>query len=287
MANKWWVGSVSDDVNVAGNWDPSGVPADEDTLIYNEQAQRDCLTNVTQAGKDFYLEVERGFTRKIGASALPLKPDSFRRVHIRGNSQGIYLQAGSTQIDYLELNSDSAKDDMVQIMGGSITDFTIIRGKMKLNTGVTLTGRANILGIGGDQNAILNIDSGCTLAGSTLTIGGGFVFASTTLVTALLNGGELTLEAAAGVSALLDADAGKIYWDSASSTIALARMRGNAALMSRKNATGRTLTTGHQFEDGIFDFSVGGLQITFTNGIRVHGNRPPIMPMGAKYSFAL
>lgn len=80
---------------------------------------------------------------------------------------------------------------------------------------------------------------------------------------------------------------GNFFWDAADqaniSTIALAEVYGGK-FSTRKNRAGRTLTAGNSYGDGLFDFSIGGLNVTFTAPIRSYGTNPPRYPVGASYT---
>lgn len=289
MADKVWVGGTDTDFDVAANWDPSGVPATGDALIYNEQAQNNCTDNVTQAAKTFKLYVEEGFTKTLGATGLPLKPDAFDLCYIRGNSQGIFLQAGSGTIDFLDVDTASNKDDMVQVMGGNLDRLTVRNGRVKLNA-TTITGRLNLLGTSGEQGLLgtrVNIPAGNTLTGLEIAVEGGELNLESDGVTVLASGGLIILGGSAGVTGLLElTGSARCQWDATSSTIALLEARGQSIFRTRVSRTGRTMTEAHTYDDAVYDARIGGLLITHTAGVRVHGKNPPLMPMGCQYSFA-
>ncbi len=289
MPNKVWTGNTDTDFGTAGNWDPSGVPADLDAIIYNEQAQNDCTGSMTQAAKTFKMFVEPGFTKGIGSSGTPLSPVGFDLVYVRGNSQGIYIEAASGTIDFLDIDTQSNKDDMVQVMSGNLDRMTVRQGRAKLN-GVTLTGRLHVLGSGGEQgvnSAQVHIPTGNTLTGSEIVIEGGRLTLESTGITVQGNGGEIVIGGSAGVSTLLElTGSAKCFWDATNSTIALLEARGQSQFRTRISRTGRTMTAAHTYDDAVYDARIGGLLITHTAGVRAHGKNPPLMPMGTKYSFA-
>lgn len=287
--DKVFTGNTSVDFNVATNWDPNGVPATGDALIYNEQAVNNCTDNVTQAGKTFTLYVEEGFTKLLGATGLPLKPDAFGLCYLRGNSQGIFLQAGSGTIDFLDVDSPSAKEDMVQVMGGNLDRLTVRNGQVKLNA-VTINGRLHLLGVSGEQGVQttkVNIPAGNTLTGLEIAVEGGELNLESDGVTLAANGGMVIIGGSAGITGLLElSGSARCFWDATNSTIALLEARGQSIFRTRVSRTGRTMTAANTYEDAVYDARIGGLLITHTAGVRSHGKNPPLMPMGCQYSFS-
>ena len=99
MANKVWNPS-SNDLNVAGNWLASGVPADEDFLHFNDVASFPMIASVTGApvnAKDFSVIVERGFIQHIGQLGTPFTPANIRTLIFEGigNNNSNYFSSGT------------------------------------------------------------------------------------------------------------------------------------------------------------------------------------------------
>ena len=58
-------------------------------------------------------------------------------------------------------------------------------------------------------------------------------------------------------------------------------------LATRDSRTGRTLTDGNMYGNGVIDFSVGGHLITITNPIRAYCQNQPIFPKSETYTMGL
>lgn len=293
MANKVWTGAVDTDFNVAGNWSASGVPADGDTCIFNDQAANNMtgsLSGAAQTGKTFNVLVEDGFNYSIGASGNSWTPgNGFGTVTIMGNAPAIWLAAGATAAARIVVDTASAALGAVNFTAGSLTNAVVKRGEFKISSGVTVTGRITVHGSqggGGSEQSRCIIAAGCTLTGLEVAVKGGLLDFSTTIPTLMADGGEVIINGSAGVSTLLEISANcTVWWDAGSSTIAEAHVRGGV-LKTRNNRIGRTLTSGFMYGDGDIDLSKGGLNTTITNGILVYGSKQPKFPAGAKITAA-
>ncbi len=294
MANVVWTGATDTDFNVAGNWAPSGVPSDGDTLIFNDESTKDLDTNLSGTphnSKSYAMLVEEGFTKQIGSSGTPLTPgNGFTTVMIRGNSPGIFIKAGSTDIDRCVVDMITTKDDAFQIDGGEVVDLIVMRGKVAVAGSTTISGDVTVqgpAGSGGDTVSKLTIPASCTLSGSEWFVKGGVLQFSTSIPTLTCTGGKVYCAGSAGVSTRLEVGGtGEFWWDAGSSTIAVAHVNGGA-LKTRYNRVGRTLTSGFMYDDGVIDFRIGGSNMTITNSIRVFGKNMPMFPKGAAISVAV
>ena len=74
MATKNWTGATSGDINVAGNWSPSGVPSSGDTVWFNSSAVVAVTAGLTQWSSTApdAVNVTSGYTGTIGTFASPL-----------------------------------------------------------------------------------------------------------------------------------------------------------------------------------------------------------------------
>lgn len=292
MANKYWLGSTSDDLNVAGNWSPSGVPADADHIFAGSFSSRSCLTNISGASvaaKTFAFTVEDGFKYSFGESANPFTPgNGFSYVNIRGQSPSIFLAAGATQIDQMIVETLSALAGSVQVSAGEIVNLVVLKGDVVAASGVTISGVVSVYGPPADTSnanpSQLTVAAGCTLAGSTFFVRGGRLVSSTSIPTLRCGGGMSIISGSAGISTLLETLPGStFYWDAAS-TIANAIWRGGK--IKTRGESNRTLTAATMFPEAEVDLTEGGMGLTLSNGITLIGGAKPKLPSGAVMTFA-
>jgi len=289
--------AASDDYTVAGNWTPAGVPADGDTLVYNDQADGPMDVNVDAASvgaKAHAVIVDPSFQYHIGSAAVPFSTQASGNICF---STLIFAGSGITPSYFnadaadtctrVMCDTKSATADVLVLGGaGSWGDVILRDGKMKLNS-ATVTGRIQLLG--GQQNAksVLNIPSGCTLTGTETGVMGGELKCASAIPLITVGGGVFTLDGIIGIGTRLEMYGGTTYWDAGSaSVIALAEIFGGS-LVTRKDRTGRTLTAGNVYGTGLMDFSVGGLNMTFTAPPRVYGSNPIRMPQGTTFTFGI
>lgn len=286
MANKVW-NPASNDLNVAGNWLASGVPADEDFLHFNDVASFPMIANVTGApvnAKDFSCVVERGFVQHIGQLGTPFTPANIRTLIFEGigNNNSNYFSSG-TAILRAFINTTSQKDDIV-VLSGSVAKVEVANGKAAIASGATLTSYAGTISPSGGGQSQLTINSGVTTSGLTVHCDGGMVICSSTVPNVVVTDGVFVLAGSAGVTGTVLVKGGVFYWDAADasspSTIALAEVHGGA-FRTRTNRIGRTLTDAYSYGSGLLDFSVGGLNITFTAPPRACGENAVKFPRGA------
>ena len=71
MATKIWIGSTSTDPTTAGNWSPSGVPADGDDIVFNGLAQGDLAGSDQSDIEAASIKVYKSCTVNIGSASSP------------------------------------------------------------------------------------------------------------------------------------------------------------------------------------------------------------------------
>lgn len=293
MANIVWLGGTSANPATDGNWEGGTKPANGDTVIFNDQAQQGCDgadLSAADPGITVAVIVEENFPYTIGSVGTPLQWNGFSLLSFAGNGTGSsYFGIGDTfalDIDHVIVDSPSAKNDIV-VVSDTIVRWTNRRGKASIDSGATVSsgGRIEVLGTTGGAPSELTIPSGVTVTGTITSVDGGKVTTSAATPTVYLNAGEFVLDGTAGIGTRLEQRGGTFYWD-AKSTIALAEVRGGV-FKSRKNRVSRTMTLMYMYDDAVVDFRQGGLNTTFTNGIRVCGANQPLMPRGTKYDFSV
>jgi hypothetical protein len=281
MAIAFWTGTTSKVFALAANWNPAAIPSDGDTLVYNDDSTQG-MDGGAIAAKGFAVIVDRGFVYEIGSSGTPFDPaNGFTTIVFLASTILPCYFDGSGTIARLLVDTESNRDDLVNVQG-TATDVTVRAGKTTLDSGATVTGSIKVMGGTGGANGVLTVPSGATLTNAEISVSGGKMTTGASLTTAIVNGGELILDGAAGVTTRLEAYDGVTWWDAAS-TIALAEIFGGA-LKTRKDRSGRTLTSGNMYGNGDIDFTYGGLSMTITNPIRAYGNKQPKFPKGASYT---
>ena len=291
MSDVVWLGGTSKNPAIDANWEGGSKPADGDTAIFNDQAQQGCDgADLSTGGVTVAVIVEENFIYEIGSVGTPLQWSGFTLLYFGGNgTSSSYFGLGATSptdFDHVIVDSPSAKSDIV-VVSGTIAKWTNRRGKASIDSSATVSsgGRIEVLGTAGGLPSELTIPSGVTVTGTITSVDGGKVTAGASTPTVYLDSGEFVLDGTAGIGTRLEQKGGTFYWD-AKSTIALAEVRGGV-FKSRKNRVSRTMTEMWMYGDAVVDFRQGGLNTTFTAGIRVCGANQPMMPRGTKFSFAI
>lgn len=289
MAIKAWVGGTDANFDTAANWQPSGVPADADTLIFNDASTRALTGNIdagTLAAKDFAVLVAPGFQYYIGTAALPMEPaQGFSTIVYSGSglTPSYFSADGAQTITRGIIDTSVSKDDIVVFQGAGSIDQVIVRqGKAKLNCTATSGGRIEVTGSQPGAPAELNIPASITLTGVDIGVRAGKLSCSSDCVNVNVSGGEFILAGAADMTNLLLLG-GTFHWDatdvSAPSTITEAEIVGGTFRI-REDRAGRTLTNMNIYAGGSVDFSTGGLNVTYTNAPRNLGGNFKL-PVGA------
>lgn len=284
MAIKIWLGSTDTDFDTAANWSPAGVPADGDTLVFNDQST-DGMDGQAVAAKAFAIIVDRGFAHEIGTTGVPFDPaNGITTLMFMGSTIKDCFFGESSTITLAVVDTDSAKNDLVNL-DGTVTDLVVRSGQALLVGGSVITGSAKVLGGMGGGNGKLTIPAGVTLTNAEMSVKGGELNTSSAMTTCAVDGGLMILDASAGITGWLSVTDGTAWWDAAS-TIALAEIFGGA-FKTRKDRLSRVLTNSNMYGSGDIDFTYGGLTMVLTNPIRAFGDRQPKFPRGASYTAAL
>lgn len=289
MALKFWTGSTSTAYGTAANWLANGVPADNDTLFYND-ASTQGMAGGAQAGKTHAIIVDSKFAYGIGSSGTPFEPDDITSLMFFANSiVPSYFKSDTTDLDRVIVDTQSAKDGLVNL-DGTIVDLTIRNGKVVTAATSTVNGRISLMGGSGGGSGELTVTAGTTVAGVEMSMNGGKCTCAASIPTVIQNGGEFILSASAGIGTYLEVHDGTFWWDAADvgspSTIALAEILGGA-FKTRTERQGRTLTNCNVYGAGIVDFSVGGHSMVMTNPVRAYGANPPRYPKSASYTIGV
>lgn len=289
MSNKIHTGAVDDDFDVAGNWDPSGIPADGDVLYFTAASLNPLVSNLVQAAKNFDVIITRGFIQYIGGSGNPFQPDDIGTLVYSGlGTTPTFIECASgKKITRVLLDTQVTQENILHL-AGVITRGTVRNGSLAIDTGATIEKGIKVAAAQGSGLAKCVIPSGVTLTGSVLKVNGGLLDCSSDLIDVIVDRGDFILNGTASVSGRVEVnDNGVFTWDaSISSTIALAEVFGGA-LRTRNEKLGRTLTEGIQYGNGLYDFETGGLLMALTVPIRVFGETRPKFPKGAAHSVSV
>ena len=281
--------NVSNDMSVAGNYDPSGVPADNDVIFFNDQTEQAPTVGMTHAAKNFDVIVEKGCRFAIGGVGNALKPDTFGRIIYEGSASvpSFFEAALAGGIAQVVVNTSSTKRGVVNL-DGTIKRADVRSGSCEVTTGATIDTQISVGAQAGARTAEIIIPSGVTLSGVNCALNGGTVECSSDIPTVKVNKGDFRLISAADVTTLLEVyDGGSFLWESfTTSSITLAEIYGGL-FQTVKERIGRTLTHMNIYGKGVADFRAGGLSVAITDPIEVYGENPPLFPKGAKFAITV
>lgn len=287
--------TADDDFTTAGNYVGGVIPLDGDTVVYNDQSLGPCDVNCDAAGigaKALTVIVEKTMRFHLGSAATKYggSGDASNKVLntlvFSGSSltPSYFDTAAAKTSDRIVIDTQSAKDDSCILSGaGDYTDVIVRNGKPKIDA-TTITGKIEIMAGAGTTRPVLNIPSGATLTGTLTIIMGGTLNCQTAIPDVIVNGGEFILGGNVGIATRLEIQGGTVFWDAATSTVALVDLFGGM-LKTRLDRAGRVLTNMNVHGTGLADFSVGGRNITFTNQPRIYGDNPVRMPTAMTVSF--
>lgn len=294
--NIYTDGSADDKFTTTANWSLGVLPADEDTIVFNDQSAGPCNLECDAANigaKAFYVIVDKTMKYPVGSAAVKFGGSGdagtdrvFHTLYFAGSSltPSYFDTAAAKTSDRVVIDTQNAKDDSVILSGsGSWGDVILRNGKPKIDT-TTITGRIKLFAGAGNAKTELNIPAGSTLTGSETTVFGGILNCSTAIPQVTVLGGEFILDGSVGIATRLDMHGGTTYWDASASTIALVDLFGGM-LKTRKDRAGRVLTNMNVHGSGLADFMIGGRNITFTNPPRIFGENPIRMPQAMTVTF--
>ncbi len=294
MATKTWIGDggAATDASVAANWSAAGVPVNGDTLVFNEQANRECVIAVAAAnwaGIAFKIIETAGFRYWVGTGAEPFEP-------AEGITALLHSGAGLTP-DYFQvpnakaaaavlINTTATRDDKVVLSGaGEVTSLVVRQGKCKLNT-LTLAsgGTATVLAPPGGGTSELYIPPSTTLTGSVINVQGGRVRCESAFITVNQSDGEF-IHGGAVNGTTLNQYGGMFQWDATASTLTKVNGYGGSFRIAEAKS-GRIITNIDTHPGHTLDMRIGGHLVTFTNPLRNYGGMVR-MPLGTTNVFSL
>lgn len=187
MALIIWTGAVSDDINVAGNWN-GGVPAGgADDIIVPETAARGMQTSMTalvNTTGSWY--VHPGFKFNIGATANQLLISVGKFVDHGSGETWLKDDDGTTA--EVQVNKPAG---LIHLDGNTITNIRILKGHVFLDAGL---GATALLEVGHAGDAVNDARVSIAVSGSTITAlnqWGGHVKCGALITAATLHRGVL------------------------------------------------------------------------------------------------
>lgn len=277
--DKVWIGGTSTDPLTEANWDPGTDVANDDNLIFNDQATQSCGGGV-MAFTGVTIHVESNFRAAftIGSFGNPFQLTSIAHLKFQAPSEDTsYIK--STGVTDLCIVDSGGGANPALIFDGSVKNIVVPSGRLELATGAVLTERADVYGARGGQTSLLTIPTGVTLTGSKIHVMGGFADISSDVPEVFVSDGEVVLSGIADITTALEMKGGQFWWD-AQGEIKLAEVHGGMMAIRLARIT-RVLTTGVLGGDGNMDFRIGGLKDSlFTNGVLEIGENAVMWPRG-------
>lgn len=199
MAIKYWNGEVEDhkyDYGYAGNWYPSGVPEDGDSVIVGAMSNAPILFSLDQSAVTLVdFETRKSYTGQIGTPATPLKLDVSTRMLLQGSADC-----------YIDVSTDDTEKIVVDQVPGSagvhhLTSGTTLKGVFSVSGEVRWTGNVALLYVTHTDvlpgNARFVLESGTaalvfSMAGLYEQISGTTTNLAITEGTSIIHGGVVT-----------------------------------------------------------------------------------------------
>lgn len=140
--NKVWLGNDvgnEGDWSVAANWDPAGVPTDDDYVAMNPTSNVSVISGLNQDGITLsQLHVHELYTGDIGTSGSPLIIETILKGKVIKQGPGkFYIQGGinTIGIDYLYI--DTPEQTAVIEISGGINVASILKGRVVALSGMS------------------------------------------------------------------------------------------------------------------------------------------------------
>ena len=260
MPVKIWVGTTDTDPTVAGNWDPSGVPADNDSIIVP------ATTVVAMAGADLTssgtiqfegFDIEEGYGQTIGSSSTYLQIDMktgagvFNDVNIAATAQ-VFLDIDNYGTINVTRASTASTGQFGVNLIGLHDDATATDGIGDIS--INLSSSTGTVSIGANADEDMEVirilvTEGTVTIGSAITedddnaapdieVSGGTIFCSAPMGVVTINGGNYSHQGSATL-ALLQLWNGTVFYES-SGTLTLAQISGTIDMSN--NLASRTFS---------------------------------------------
>ena len=246
-------GTGPNDWDNVDNWSADTAPVNSDTVVFDHQATSAVMFNISKTSLTVaVLTITSGFRYSIGlpevngdsanlpydehlTTFLSLAAGSVMNIDGSG-SGGIKIDLAATDTVTTVTGSNGSMDSgapAVQLnINNSSADLHVLGGVVGLCTIVGTTGRVDVFTCGGSDNSRLTVGSSVTV--DNCTISSGKVTLGSAIVTANVDGGELT-QVGSGTITTLNINNKGVFWDISSGTISAVYMTGGRYDRSKDN----------------------------------------------------
>lgn len=272
MATKTWLGDDSGnegDWLTAANWSASGVPAVDDDLIFDSNANY--AVEVSPAGAADYfgdILVTSGFAYDFGTSGAAIIFDGATATDllvVDAANVPTYFKIDGKFTKVIVMDSGALATSMV--IDGTVTDLELQKGTVTLVTGCTVTNLRVTYKSSQTTDVTVTIPTGCTI--TNVYQRGGTVTCSSAIATKLeLDFGVFTHSD--GNTGILSLRGGTYYWNCSGDTITEAKLFGGT-FDTRNNADAKTITNGEIWPGATAYFNNGGQNLVMTNAFKFYG----------------
>lgn len=283
MAIKRWTdGSADGDWSTAGNWSPSGAPANGDD-VYIESSSRDINAGLSQSAVALAsLNISMGFTGTLGTSTAALEIGA-TSARLGYQNAGSGAQAGSNRL-HIDLGSTTASTVVIEGSASSSEDSGLNPVRIKADNASTVivvrggqvsiadfpaetTTVSAITFVGGSGNiGQPNNNTAVTL--TTLTVVGGSARTFSMPTTANVEGGTLVTEGGGAITTVNVR--GGAFVSNSTGTITTLNADGGYTDLSQSSQA-RTITTANMKSGARLRFDPDVM--TFTNKININESK--------------
>ncbi len=287
-----FIGSISGDFGVAGNFDTSAVPADAEGWQVNHLTERSIDAGLNQSTKTFSaVSIGPGFqNKKIGNSAADPFLCNATKLQVTGSPLGTYIKGACT--DVVADMASLAKDGLV--LEGALTRVQVLRGRVRVE-GSDVQPANSVWFCGSDDDSVddlescqLDIGEDCDLVtnDTKLVLAAGRIRCGPSVDDVLQKGGEFNLGSLGEPgSEVMYTAACALFWMLGGTF----RWKGDGTIAAGHVAGGyfscndydlvRTLTNMTMYGSGQASFRLAH-HVIYSNPIRVLGRYEPEYPIG-------
>ena len=269
MADKTWAGET-DVWDLAGNWEPSGIPVAGDTVFIVSGSQ-DIAGSAPASGSVTRIVVGPKYTGSIGTLATKLQIDT-ATLDFGGRSGSSYLQGSYTTVTVQDTASGSTA---LNLYGSSdtITTLRIVggRGTINIDSSCNITTTIEQIGASG---VTTNLAAGTTIGAScTLVMDSGTFVMDTAIPTVTVFGGDLESNIpSVETIGLLEVYDGRVRFNpTAACIITLLTMYGGRMYTTESTAPVFTITNCTMHEHAVLDERSGLKNTLFQNPAKMEG----------------
>lgn len=260
MANKIWLGNNvgnEGDWGVAANWQPGGVPINNDDVIFDGTSNEDVTGTLDQSAVTLdSLVFAETYTGQVGGAGTPLLINS---AYLRWGGQGDGWIEGTIPTVYVTDTGASALT-----LDGTITTLHLCKGTIVIIGGATCTNIFLTYVSSRATDATLTIGLGCTI--SSVWQDGGILTSASTITTYYLMGGTGTQTTGNIITATIGG-VSTFYWQPAAGTITTLYVWSGSIVDASGDGAAKTITTATLYKGGILNIANGAASIVVTNPV--------------------